>query len=193
MDEAPSQPSEISQLLAGWRQGDIEARERLFALVYGELRRRARLQLGRYQPALISTTTLVHETYLKLVEGSRATWADRKHFFAVASLAMRHILVDSARKRLRQKRGGGLHPQMLDEGALCLDDRAAELDALDAALDQLKALDERLSRIVELHFFGGLSFEEAAEVLDVSARTVRRDWRKARAYLYQALSAGAPA
>jgi RNA polymerase sigma factor (TIGR02999 family) len=193
MDEAPSAPSEITSLLAGWRQGDREAMERLFALVYGELRRRARQQLERYRPAPLSTTTLVHETFLKLVDRSQATWADRTHFFAVASLAMRHLLVDFARKRLRKKRGGGLRPEILDEGTLLLDRRAEELDELDAALERLKSVDERLSRVVELRFFGGLSFEEAAEVLEVSPRTIRRDWRKARAFLYDALAVGAPA
>lgn len=194
MDEAPSAPSsEISSLLAAWRRGDNEAMDRLFSLVYDELRRRARQQLERHRPAPLSTTTLVHETFLKLVDRSAATWADRTHFFAVASLAMRHILVDFARKRLRKKRGQGLRPQLLDEGAIPLDERAEELDALDAALDRLKSVDERLSQVVELRFFGGLSFEEAAEVLEVSPRTLRRDWRKARAFLYEALAQGAPA
>ena len=193
MGEAASPASEISRLLAGWREGDREAMERLFSLVYDELSRRARQQLARYRPAPLSTGTLVHETFLKLVDRSQVRWADRTHFFAVASLAMRHILVDCARKRLRKKRGGGLRPELLDEGAIRLDERAAELEALDAALDRLKSMDERLSRVVELRFFGGLSFEEAAEVLEISPRTIRRDWRKARALLYDALSAGAPA
>ena len=191
MGEVPSSMSEISLLLAGWRGGDREAMERLFTVVYGELRRRARQQLERYRPAPLSTTTLVHETFLKLVDQSKARWVDRTHFFAVASLAMRHILVDCARKRLRKKRGGGLRPELLDEAAIRLDERASELDALDLALDRLKVVDERLSRVVELRFFGGLSFEEAAEVLEISPRTIRRDWRKARALLYEALSMGA--
>jgi RNA polymerase sigma factor (TIGR02999 family) len=193
MDEVTSPPSEISLLLAGWRQGSREARERLFALVYDELRRRAHRQLQRHKPAPLSTGTLVHETFLKLVDRSQARWVDRTHFFAVASLAMRHILVDCARKRLRQKRGGGLQPELLDEGTIHLDERAAELEALDSALNRLKALDERLSKVVELRFFGGLTFEEAAEVLEISPRTIRRDWRKARAFLYQAMAPGTPA
>jgi RNA polymerase sigma factor (TIGR02999 family) len=184
--------SEISLLLARWQDGDQEARDRLFALVYDELRRRARRQLGR-GPSTLNTTALVHETFLKLVDGREAAWADRKHFFAVASLAMRHILVDHARRRLTRKRGDGVPPQLLDESSIALDDRAGELMALDAALERLKSFDERGARIVELKFFGGLTFESAAEVLDLSPRTVRREWRKARAFLYQALATGATA
>jgi RNA polymerase sigma factor (TIGR02999 family) len=184
--------SEISQLLARWHHGDREAMDRLFALVYDELRRRARQQLGR-KPSTLSTTALVHETFLKLVDRREAAWADRNHFFAVASLAMRHILVDHARRRLTRKRGQGLAPALLDESSIALDDRAGELVALDAALERLKSVDERGARIVELKFFGGLTFESAAEVLDLSPRTVRREWRKARAFLYQALATGATA
>jgi RNA polymerase sigma factor (TIGR02999 family) len=161
----------------------------LFALVYAELRSCARRQLaGRRSPTL-STTALVHETFLKLVDRRQVQWADRKHFFAVASLAMRHILVDHARRRRTRRRGDGIVPDLLDESVVALDDRAEELLALDAALDRLKSMDERLSRVVELKFFGGLTFEAAAEVLDLSPRTIKREWRKARALLYEALAA----
>jgi RNA polymerase sigma factor (TIGR02999 family) len=187
----PAPPSEITVLLARWRTGDGEARDRLFTLVYEELRRCARWQLGGRRGATLSTTALVHETFLKLVDGRQAAWEDRKHFFSVASLAMRHILVDHARKRLTARRGNGVTPEILDETSITLDDRAEELVALDAALDRLKSIDERGARVVELKFFGGLTFESTAEVLDLSPRTVKRDWRKARAFLYQALSAEA--
>lgn len=187
----PSPASEISLLLARWGRGDRDAVDRLFSLVYGELRKRARQQLRRHQPASVSPTTLVHETFLRLVDRKQAAWADRKHFFAVSSLAMRHILVDHARRQLALKRGEGLKPVLFDEAAVRADDHAADLLALDAALERLKALDERLSRVVDLHFFGGLSFDEAAVVLALSPRTVKREWRKARAFLYQCIARGA--
>jgi RNA polymerase sigma factor (TIGR02999 family) len=187
----PSPTSEISLLLARWREGDPEAMNRLFALVYDELRRCARKQrAGRRSPTL-STTALVHETFLKLVDRRQVAWSDRKHFFAVASLAMRHILVDHARQRRARKRGDGVVPEPLDEASVALDARADELLALDAALESLKSTDQRLSQVVELKFFGGLTFEAAAEVLDLSPRTVKREWRKARALLFEALAAGA--
>jgi RNA polymerase sigma factor (TIGR02999 family) len=190
----PAPASEISRLLARWNSGDREAMDRLFSLVYDELRRRARRQLGGGQRSLtLDTTALVHETFLKLVDRQQAAWSDRKHFFAVASLAMRHILVDHARMRLTERRGKGMTPDLLDEATIAIEERAEELLALDAALDQLKAVDERAARVVELKFFGGLTFEGSAEVLGLSPRTVKREWRKARAFLYEALAAGATA
>jgi RNA polymerase sigma factor (TIGR02999 family) len=185
--EGPAVTSEISQWLARWRAGDPDARDRVFSLIYDELRRRARRELRRHGPATVSPTTLVHETFLRLVERTQVAWADRKHFFAVASLAMRQILVDHARRRVAQKRGRGRHPDLLDEASVALDEKAAELVALDEALKHLTSLDERLGRVVDLRFFGGLSFEEAGEVLDLSPRTVKREWRKARAFLLHAL------
>jgi RNA polymerase sigma-70 factor (ECF subfamily) len=187
MHEADSPPSEISSLLARWRDGDRDAMERLFALVYDEMRRRAHGHLRRSAAATLGTQTLVHETFLRLVDQKQVLWTDRAHFFAVASLAMRQILVDRARRRLAGKRGGGAHVEPLDETALRLDDRASELLVLDDALARLKSIDERLASIVDLRFFGGLTFEEAGEVLGLSSRTVKREWRKARAFLLEAV------
>lgn len=180
---------EITGLLAAMGDGDEGARDRLFALVYGELRERARQQLARLRPGeTVDTTALVHEAYLKLAPRSQAQYADRVHFFAVASRAMRQILVDYARKRSAQKRGAGAPIVSLDDGAGSLASRADELLALDAALERLTALDARLARVVELRFFGGLSVEDTAEVLQSSPRTVKRDWRKARMLLFEAVS-----
>jgi RNA polymerase sigma factor (TIGR02999 family) len=187
MGEGPAVTSDISRLIGRWKDGDRDARDRVFSLVYDELRLRARRQLHHHGAATLSPTSLVHETFLKLADGVEVSWEDRRHFLAVASLAMRQILVDHARRRLAQKRGNGVRPDVLDEATVHLDQKAAELVALDDALERLKALDERLARVVDLRFFGGLSFDEAAEVLDLSARTVKREWRKARAYLFRSL------
>jgi RNA polymerase sigma factor (TIGR02999 family) len=183
-----SPPSEVSALLARWRAGDRDAMDQLFALVYDELRRRAHAQIGRRDGDTLGTATLVHETFLRLVEQKQAAWIDRGHFFAVASLAMRQILVDRARRRLARKRGGGAPVHLLDEGTVRLDERASELLALDDALLRLKMIDERLAQVVDLRFFGGLTFEEAGEVLGLSSRTVKREWRKARAFLLDAVT-----
>jgi RNA polymerase sigma factor (TIGR02999 family) len=175
---------DISQLLAAYRSGDRDALDRLFPLVYQELRQRAHGQLSRHRPGeTLSTTALVHEAYLKLTDSSHQTYQDRVHFFAVASRAMRQILVDYARRSMAAKRGGqavSLDPDQLGDPG-----RAEELVALDEALARLEQLDERLARTVEMRFFGGLSVEETAEALGVSPRTVKRDWRKGRAVLYQ--------
>jgi RNA polymerase sigma factor (TIGR02999 family) len=184
---------EITSLLAAARQGDGSATPRLVALVYGELRAMARRQLRRRRPGqTITTTALVHEAYLKLVDQEGATWLDRSHFLAVAALAMRHILVDSARRRVAKKRGGEDVRVPFDElrlggGEPGAEARAVEVLAIDRALTSLAALDERLSRLVELRFFAGLTEDETAQVMGTSERTVRRDWRKARAFLFQAL------
>lgn len=184
---------EITGLLAAARQGDGNATERLITLVYDELRSMARRQLRHWRHGqTITTTALVHETYLKLVDRNSATWDDRSHFFSVAALAMRHILVDAARRRVAKKRGGDEVRITFDELRLSggkgdTEARAVEILAIDRALSSLSALDERLSRLVELRFFAGLTEEETAEVLGTSERTVRRDWRKARSFLFQAL------
>jgi RNA polymerase sigma factor (TIGR02999 family) len=136
----------------------------------------------------LGTTGLVHEAYLKLVDQSRAGWRNRAHFYAVAALAMRRILVDYARRRRRGKRGGGREAVRLDESAVSLDERAENLVALDEAITRLGELSPRLGRVVECRFFGGLTEEEIAEVLGVTTRTVKRDWAKARGWLYQELT-----
>ncbi len=182
-------PGEITELLCELQAGDRQALEKLFPLVYQELRRRAHWQLSGDNPTL-STTDLVHETYLKLLESSAAVGVNRRHFFNVAARAMRQIVVDSARRRTAAKRGGGQKPITLDEARLGIAEQAADLLALDRALEDLEALDERLARVVELRFFAGLSVEEVAEVLGVTDRTVKRDWRKARTFLYQQIADG---
>jgi RNA polymerase sigma factor (TIGR02999 family) len=183
---------EITALLTALREGDRAALDRLFPLVYRELHDRAHRQLARHRPGeTLSTTALVHEAYLKLTDSAHQTYHDRVHFFAVASRAMRQILVDYSRRSMAVKRAG--HPVSLDPDAIANPGRAEELLALDEALTQLEKLDGRLVRIVELRFFGGLSVEETSDALEVSPRTVKRDWRKARAFLYQAIKGEGPA
>ncbi len=181
----------VTRLLGALRRGDPGAFDQLMPLVYRELRERAHRQLAARRPGeTLDTTALVNETYLKLVDAASTGWQDRAHFFAVASKAMRQIIVDYARRSAAKKRGGPVRAPLLDRREeIAAPVRAAELLELDEALKDLERLDERLSRIVELRFFGGLSVEEAAEVLDVSPRTVKRDWRKARALLYEAIRA----
>ena len=184
-------PGEVTQLLIAAREGDPGAIDRLMPLVYDELKGVARRQLrGRRAGATLDTTALVNEAYLKLVDQTRAEFEDRGHFLSVAAVAMRHILVDFARRRAAKKRGGDEVRVTLDEARLAgvVEGRALDILALDAALDQLAELNERLTKLVELRFFGGLTVEESAETLGISSRTVKRDWRKARAFLYQALN-----
>lgn len=184
---------EITRLLAELRGGDRAALNRLFPLVYEELRGRARRELRRRSPGeTLNTTALVHEVYLKLADASPLALEDRRHFFALAARAMRQIVVDHARRALAQKRGGGARAVTLDAPELGVQPvQPAELLALDRALSELGELDERLARTVELRFFAGLSVEETAEAMDVSPRTVKRDWRKARAFLHHAIAGGA--
>jgi RNA polymerase sigma factor (TIGR02999 family) len=164
--------------------------DQLFPLVYDELRRMAHRALQRERPDhTLGTTGLIHESYLKLVDQTRAGWRDRAHFYAVAALAMRRILVDYARRHRRSKRGGGRRAVSLNESAVSLDERAENLLALDEALNRLGELNPRLGRIVEFRFFGGLTEQEIAEALGVTTRTVKRDWAKARGWLYEELSA----
>lgn len=188
-----SDDQDITGLLIAWRAGDEDALDQLFPRVYGELRRIAHRHLARERTGhTLSTTALVHEAYLKLVDQTRAQWADRAHFLAVAARVMRRILVDYARRHGAQKRGGSTPTRTLDNealgnAALVADERAEMLLALDDALTRLAALDERLSKVVECRFFGGLTEEETASALSVTARTVRRDWVKAKGWLHQAL------
>lgn len=173
----------VTELLAALRRGDRSAMDRLMPLVYTELRRHARRQLGR--DAVLSTTSLVHEAYLRLAHTPNADWQDRNHFFAVAVKAMRSVVVDCARRHLTKKRGGGDRPIELEEGIVRVQQDAAEILAIHEALDRLAALDDRMAYLVELRFFGGFSLKESADVLGVSERTVKRDWTKARTLLFQ--------
>jgi RNA polymerase sigma-70 factor (ECF subfamily) len=174
----------MTDLLAAWSDGDREALDRLLPLVERELHRLAHHYMSRERPDhTLQTGALVNEAYLKLVDQTRVRWQNRAHFFAIAAQTMRRILIDHARRRRYDKRGGGARPLPLDEAAHVTDERAAELVALDDALKLLQDVDERKARVVELRYFGGLSVEEVAEVLKVSPDTVGREWRRARAFL----------
>jgi RNA polymerase sigma factor (TIGR02999 family) len=180
---------DITQLLTAARAGDREALNRVFAHVYDEIRAIARRQLHRVgRPDTLNTTAIVHEAYLKLVGSAGVSFENRSHFLRTAATAMRQVLVDHARTRARKKRGGGVRPFLLDDIDAPIEQRAAEILELDEALHRLSAMSERLGRVIELRFFGGLSVEEAAEVLGVTDRTVKRDWRAARAFLYNELA-----
>lgn len=164
------------------------ATERLLPIVYEELRRMAHRQLrSERSDHTLNTTGLVHEAYLRLATPHGLQWADRAHFFAVAARAMRRVLIDHARRYHADKRPGSRQRVPLDEANLALDDRAEGLLALDEALDRLARLDERQSRVVECRFFGGMTEEETAAALGVTTRTVRRDWVKAKGWLFQEL------
>lgn len=184
------QYEEITQLLERAGSGDPDAGSRLIEAVYTELRGMAHRQLQREHGfRTVSTTELVHEAYLKIA-GPDMPAESRAHFFSAASRAMRQVLIDMARKRNADKRGGDVRPVTLDAERLEIEACAEELLVLDEALTDLALLDPRLGKIVEFRFFGGLSVEETAFALGVSPRTVKRDWRKARAWLFQAVSAG---
>lgn len=179
----------VTELLIEWQRGDREALDQLTPLVYDELRRIAHrfMQRERDGGHTLETTALVNEAYLRLVGGQKVDWQNRAHFFAVTAQVMRHILIDHARRRRYQKRGGQLQQVSFDEAAVMTEARAAELIRLDEALEALAKLDPRKSRVVELRYFGGLSLEETANVLEISMMTVRRDWRAAKAWLYKAV------
>jgi RNA polymerase sigma factor (TIGR02999 family) len=178
----------ITDLLLQVRQGSPDAMDRLFPLVYGELRRIAHRQLLGERPGhTLGTTGLVHETYLKLVDQTRVQWRDRAHFFALAARAMRQILVDYARRYRAQRRGGGMKRVSLTDAAAAEEKQAELVLGVHEALERLSAMNERLSRIVECRYFAGLTEEETAVTLGVSARTVERDWLKAKGWLYQEL------
>ncbi len=186
---------EVTQLLAAARAGDRDAMDRVFSILYADLREIASRQVSNHSSShTLSTTALVHETYLKLVDRSRISPADRRHFLATAARAMRQLLVDYARGSRAQKRGGDAVRvsdteacDLLDAAEIRIDERAGEILAVHEALARLDLLSARLGRVVELRFFGGLSIEETAELLGVSLRTVNRDWRTARAFLYSQL------
>lgn len=178
--------NDITRLLNDLSSGNQVAFDQLFALVYDELRLLASRYMRRERgDHTLQTTALVNEAYLKLVNRNDATWQTRVHFFAVAATVMRHILVDHARARGSARRGGDTPRVPLDEVAVISPERAAEVVALDEALQELEALDARQARVVELRYFGGLTLAEAAEVLQVSSDTVSRDWNSAKAFLYQ--------
>jgi RNA polymerase sigma factor (TIGR02999 family) len=180
--------SEVTALLAAVESGDEAARNQLIPLVYEELRRLARRHLaGERRGHTLQTTELVSEAYVKLVSLKGTGWKNRVHFFAVASRAMRFVLVDYARRRGYAKRGGNPVRVSLSETDQISEQRTAEVIAVDEALNRLAALDARKARIVELRYFGGLSVEETASLLEVSPRTIKREWRWARAWLYREL------
>lgn len=185
-----SAPSDVTQLLVDWNDGDAGAFDRLLPIIYDDLRSIARNHLARERANhTLNTQALVHESYINLVDGARVGWRDRGHFFAVASRAMRHVLIDHARRRKADKRGGGQAAVTLDDGQIGVAPEALDrLLAIDEALRELEAHDERLARVVECRFFAGLTSQETADALEISLRTVERDWTRARAYLKRALA-----
>lgn len=187
----PTPPPEITQLLLRWKKGDVDAFDQVISLVYPELRKLARRFMRKENPAhTLQTSALINEAYLRLVDQQHIEWKDRAHFFAFASQVMRHILIDHARSYQYAKRGAGAEFVPLDEGKVNVQQRAAELVALDEALKRLAAIDPRKGQIVELRFFGGLSFDETAEVLKLSRITVFREWRAAKAWLHREVTGG---
>jgi RNA polymerase sigma-70 factor, ECF subfamily len=184
-------PGEITALLTDWSGGDHAALDKLFPLVYDELHRMASSYMRQERTDhLLQTTALVHEAYLRLAGHENVSYQTRTHFFAVAAQVMRHILVDYARGRTRAKRGGGISPLELSDVAVISDDRAEEMIAINSALDKLAAVDARKGKVFEMRYFGGMSVEEAAEVLRVSPITVARDWRMAKAWLRREIAPG---
>ena len=181
-------PSKLTLELKAWGRGDVEARERIIPVVYEELRRLARRYMRDEGPGrTLQTTALVNEAYLRLIDIENVNWQDRTHFFAVSARIMRRILVDSARARKAGKRGGGAPHISLEQAPEVSTQRAEELIALDEALDKLSEVDARKAQVVELRFFSGLSVEETAAALDVSSRSVVRDWNLAKAWLMREL------
>jgi RNA polymerase sigma factor (TIGR02999 family) len=177
----------LTALLVEWREGDQAALDRLMPLVYDQLRRIAHRYVQRERDGhTLQTSALVNEAYLRLAD-QNVVWKNRAHFFAVTARVMRHILIDHARRRRFAKRGGAARQVPIEEASAMSAERAAELIALEEALDELAQLDQRKSQVVELRYFGGLSLEETAEVLQISLMTVRRDWRAAKAWLYRRL------
>ena len=180
---------EVTQLLQSWSEGNQEALDKLVPLVHAELHRLARHYMSNERPGhTLQTTELVNEAYVRLIDWKNVRWQNRAHFFGVAAQIMRRILVDFARSRASAKKGGGTQYVSLSEAMTISPQRGEDLIALDGALESLSELDPRKGRIVELRFFGGLSVEETAEVLKISARTVMRDWGLAQAWLYRELS-----
>jgi RNA polymerase sigma factor (TIGR02999 family) len=183
---------EVTLLLQAWRGGDEGALAKLVPLVYGELHRIAHRYMARERVGhTLQTTAVVNEAYLRLIDARQVEWKDRAHFLAISAKLMRRILVEFARSRGRNKRGGDVHKVELDEAMLVPPQRGTDLAALDDALTALAAIDERKARVIELRFFGGLSVEETAEVLNVSPDTIMRDWRLAKVWLWREMKHGA--
>jgi RNA polymerase sigma factor (TIGR02999 family) len=183
-----AEPADVTRLLEEWAHGDPEALAALVPAVYEELHRRAESHLRRERrDHTLQATALIHEAFLRLVDQRQVRWQSRVHFYAIAAELMRRILIDHARARQAAKRGRGLRKVSLDQAAGLPEQTDSDLVALDEALQRLAALDPRAARVVELRFFGGLSVEETAEVLGVSPRTIKREWRTARAWLHREL------
>ena len=189
MDGKERPDADVTGLLQAWRGGDVDARDRVATVVYEELRRRAGAYLRRERVGhTLQPTALVNEAFIRLVDQRNVRWQNRAHFFGIAAQAMRRILIDHARTQQRIKRGGVQQNVTLDEGMLAAAARSIDVLALDQALTRLAAIDERQARVVELRFFGGLSVEETATVMAISAATVKREWSMAKAWLYTQLS-----
>ena len=183
-------PQTLTELLSAWSDGDKAALQQLMPMIYQELHRLAARHLAHERVGhTLQATALVNEAYLRLIDQKRVRWQNRAHFLGIASQMMRRILVDYARTRRNAKRGGGAPVVSLDEAATLSVERASDLIAVNDALTRLSELDARKGRVVELRFFGGLSVEETAEVLQISPNTVLRDWRTAKAWLHRELSA----
>lgn len=182
---------DMTQLLVAWSEGDQSALEQLLPLVNAELRRLAGNYMRRESPGhTLQTSALVNEAYLRLIDQKNVRWQNRAHFFGIAAQLMRRILIDHARKAQYAKRGGGAIQVSLDEAAAVTEARAAELLAVDEALEKLMTMDARKGRLVELRFFGGMTEEETAEVMGISVPTVQREWRAAKAWLHRMLTEG---
>jgi RNA polymerase sigma factor (TIGR02999 family) len=185
----PQMPPTVTQLLVSWGKGDKDALDELVPVVYGELRRQARRYLRREKVGhTLQTTALIHEAYLRLVDQKNVQWQNRAHFFGIAAQLMRRILVDHARGKKRDKRGGSGVRVSLGEATAVSKGQDLDVVALDEALNRLSKIDEQQGRIVELRFFSGLTVEETAEVLNISTATVKRDWSMARAWLHREIS-----
>jgi RNA polymerase sigma-70 factor (ECF subfamily) len=188
---ADSDAGEVTVLLRAWHAGDEDAYRRLSSILYGELRRRAAHYMRHKRPAdMLQTTALVHEAFMRLVGARQVDWQDRRHFLAVAARTMRQVLVDLVRAQTSTKRGSGAVHLPLDSGLAAGGPPPLDLIALDQALETLATFDARKVRVIELRFFSGLTVEETAQVLDVSADTVARDWRMARTWLMRQLNPG---
>jgi RNA polymerase sigma-70 factor (ECF subfamily) len=187
-DHPPTATKDITVLLQAWSKGDQSALPTLTPLIYGELRRLARRYMARERATpTLETGAIVNEAFLRLVHWKTARWENRSHFYGLAAQIMRRVLVDHARSRGYLKRGGGVRPIALDEAVVMSKERGSDIVALDEALERLASVDERKSKVVELRFFGGLSVEETAEVLNVSSFTIARDWTLAKAWLRREL------